>query len=130
MEKKNDYIQLPPIPGDADPDVVRMIWEYMQITEKIQEQAGKKTDWPDHVFKICIDEEAKIKTSCSDDIEFRESLNEYLAGIILEISQFTCWFYKQAYHHRKRIDRIIKEHPEIKDLFRVINTVFGSMRAL
>ena len=34
MEKEK-YIQLPPIPEELDGNVVRMIWEYTKLPEKI-----------------------------------------------------------------------------------------------
>ena len=44
MDKKNDYIQLPPMKKDTSADVVSFIWEYMKLPEDVRNKV--KSEMP------------------------------------------------------------------------------------
>ena len=44
MDKKNDYIQLPPMKKDTSADVVSFIWEYMKLPEDVRNKVKSEMD--------------------------------------------------------------------------------------
>lgn len=102
----------------------------MQLRADKQETAGLKTDCTVHGDEASTEvEEGKHISSVDDKEVFRKSVKESLAGIIMEISEFICWLYRQADQQEENIEVIISEHPEVADLLKTLSTVFRSMRS-
>ena len=54
MDKKNDYIQLPPMKKDTSADVVSFIWEYMKLPEDVRNKVKSEMD---EIHEHCRDSE-------------------------------------------------------------------------
>lgn len=132
MEKtmiEKEYIQLPPLKRETDPNLIKLLWVYVQLSDEEQKVVEKNM--------ICLDKLNKGKTAEKDDIQiisaeqtapFRKAIKEVIGEIIFETGQFACWLYEAIYVQHISVTQLIQDHPESEDLIMFMSRVFKDLK--
>lgn len=128
MDKKYDMIQLPPLPKDMDADTLKLLWEYAKMSDEGQKRMKEYFEMTLKLVNHPIDKTKEIYEIPSDGLEsFQEVMKDLIGNLIVELSQFACWGYHQIYVQGKTSELLLSEHPEARDLIRIISEIFAEM---
>lgn len=126
MDKKNDYIQLPPMKKDTSADVVSFIWEYMKLPEDVRNKVKSEMD---EIHEHCRDSEFQ-KPDLYDIVSKEEvagleqSMQKIFADIITEVSSIACWVYVEKYVHHKSLQEMLAERKDVDKFVFAVDTLF------
>ena len=128
MVKEFDMIQLPPLPKDTDAETLKLLWEYVKMSEEGQKRMKEYFDMALKLDNHPIDKTKEIYEIPSDGLNsFQAVMKDMIGNLIVELSQFACWLYHQIYVQGKSAERLLSEHPESGDLIRIMSEVFAEM---
>ena len=129
MDKKNDYIQLPPMKKDTSADVVSFIWEYMKLSEEVRDKVKSEMD---EIYEHCRDSEFQKPdlydiVSKEDIVGVEQSMQKIIADIITEASGIACWVYVEKYVHHKSLQEMLAERKEVDKFIFAVDTLFEKL---
>ena len=127
--EKAERIQLPPIERGTDSNLVKMLWEYVQLGPEDRESLGVNLAWKDPIEAHGSGEDQSVKVVASEELKsFHEAMKDVIADIILETSQFACWLHHEIYDRGAAVEDLLKSHPETGDLILVMSNVFNELK--
>lgn len=126
---KKEYIQLPPFNRGTDPNLVKLMWVYVQLPEEEQKEVEKIIMKMDKLNAGMEVDKEDVHMVSSEHIEpFRKALKEVIGTIIFETGQFACWLYETIYVHNIPVAQLIDENPESEDLIQFMDQVFKDLK--
>lgn len=126
---KAERIQLPPIERGTDSNLVKMLWEYVQLGPEDRESLGENLAWKSHLDAGGLGENQSVQVVLSEELQsFKEAMKDVMADIILETSQFACWLHHEIYDRGVSVEELLKAHPETGDLILVMSNVFHELK--
>lgn len=126
---KAEHIQLPPIERGTDSNLVKMLWEYVQLSPKERESVDMELAWQDRVGSQTLGQERGVCVVERGELEpFHQAMKDVMADIILETSQFACWLHHQIYDQGMEVEELLEAYPETGDLILVMSSVFKELK--
>ncbi len=116
MEKEK-YIQLPPIPEEWDGHMVRLIWEYVKLPKKEQENIfeqyrvlSDKSRTVDEVEAVVVrpDNPEKIE-------EFGKNMQKVIAELFREAAGLAQYVYEECFVKGKDIESLLSDDERMSE---------------
>ena len=109
--ERDEYIQLPPIKKDTDPEVLIALWEYMKMPEESQKVVfstmKELNDWgEDGIFPP---PEAYRSLPSENVKQFEKVMKNIIGNMIVEASDMACWVFKHKYVDGLTLEQMLDE---------------------
>lgn len=124
---KAECIQLPPIERGTDSNVVKMLWEYVQLPAEDQRKVDSQLAWLRDSSGVSSGD-AQYVVGGEKTEAFNNAMKDVIADIIIETSQFACWLHHQIYDQGIRVEELLTAHPESADLILVMADIYKELK--
>ena len=116
IEKKNGYIQLPPLPEELDRSIVHVIWEYAKLPEA-ERTATFKFYWEmANGDKGKVAEDTEVYYVDPENIAgFLESIRRVVAGIFHEAIGLAQYVYEECFVKGNALEDILPDDPRMQE---------------
>lgn len=111
--KDKEYMQLPAMRKDTDPDIVKAIWAYAQLPEKYKhlyeeqhELFLQKTAEADQQVRANIDE-----VQSQEIEEYEETMRSIIRDIVIESCNLARWVHHHKYGLHETVEEMIDQQP-------------------
>ena len=97
--ERDEYIQLPPIKKDTDPEVLIALWEYMKMPEESQKVVfSTMKELNDCGEDGIFPPPEAYRSLPSENVEqFEKVMKNIIGNMIVEASDMACWVFKHKY---------------------------------
>lgn len=111
MEK--EYIQLPPLEKGTDANVVKALWEFIQLPEKYKgryqdqyELLNQKTEEADKQLQENIEQ-----IELEDVLQYEETMRSIIRDIVNQSCNLACWVHYHKYGLHESLEEMIDQQP-------------------
>ena len=97
--ERDEYIQLPPLKKDTDPEVLIALWEYMKMPEESQKVVfSTMKELNDCGEDGIFPQPEAYRSLPSENVEqFEKVMKNIIGNMIVEASDMACWVFKHKY---------------------------------
>lgn len=117
MDKKYDFLQLPPIRKGEDANMVKMVWEFINLDDERQKVVLDELDFIKTNRAFSLEENMNHLRYISEEeiATYRESLREVIRDIIHDACKIAHAVLKEVFIKGGNIDELAAANPQASD---------------
>lgn len=119
-----EYIQLPPLPADLEADALKVIWEYLKLSDEQKEnvlfdlkgmvgETDGEYEVPENYRRIPIEE---IE-------DYVQTIRELIRSLTWQASDIAAWVFVRKIVNGCSVEDMIEELPHAKDFIIIMDTL-------
>nr|WP_297935378.1 hypothetical protein [uncultured Blautia sp.] len=125
IEKKNGYMQLPPLPEELDGSLVHVLWEYAKLPE------AERTATYMQYWKIAnasrekVTEDTEVYHVDPENIAgFLESIRRVVTGIFHEAIGLAQYVYEECFVKGNALEDIMSDDPRMQEAITAVYKLY------
>lgn len=125
IEKKNGYIQLPPLPEELDGSLVHVLWEYVKLPDA-ERTATFKQYWElANAGREKTVEDTEVYYVDPENVAgFLESIRRVMAGIFHEAIGLSQYVYEECFVKGNALEDIMPEDPRMQEAITAVYMLY------